>query len=62
MNAGQSKRIWNELFKVIDSSDIVIMMLDARDPEGTRSRHVEEFLRKEKPHKHIVFVLNKVVF
>uniref|UniRef100_A0A224XKG7 Nucleolar GTP-binding protein 2 n=1 Tax=Panstrongylus lignarius TaxID=156445 RepID=A0A224XKG7_9HEMI len=60
MSAGQSRRIWNELYKVIDSSDIVIMILDARDPMGTRSRHVEEFLRKEKPHKHIVFVLNKV--
>ncbi|KAK9511428.1 hypothetical protein O3M35_000088 [Rhynocoris fuscipes] len=60
MNAGQSKRIWNELYKVIDSSDIVIMVLDARDPFGTRSKHVEEFLRNEKPHKHIVFVLNKV--
>lgn len=33
---GQSKRIWNELYKVIDSSDVVIHVLDARDPEGTR--------------------------
>lgn len=34
---GQSKRIWNELYKVIDSSDVVIHVLDARDPLGTRS-------------------------
>lgn len=60
MSAGQSKRIWNELYKVIDSSDVVLMVLDARDPMGTRSRKVEEFLRKEKPHKHIIFVMNKV--
>ncbi|KAL8714608.1 MAG: hypothetical protein Q9220_001556 [cf. Caloplaca sp. 1 TL-2023] len=33
---GQSKRIWNELYKVIDSSDVVIHVLDARDPLGTR--------------------------
>lgn len=59
MKAGQSKRIWNELFKVIDSSDIVIQVLDTRDPMGTRSNHVEQFLKKEKPHKHLVFILNK---
>lgn len=58
--AGQSKRIWNELHKVIDSSDILINVLDARDPQGTRCYQVEEFLKKEKPHKHIIFVLNKV--
>ncbi|KAI9316753.1 NUC091 domain-containing protein [Dichotomocladium elegans] len=59
LNAGQSKRIWNELYKVIDSSDILIHVLDARDPLGTRCRKIEEFIRKEKPHKHLIFVLNK---
>lgn len=34
-------------------------VLDARDPQGTRSRHIEEFLRKDKPHKHLIFILNK---
>lgn len=58
--AGQSKRVWNELHKVIDSSDVLITVLDARDPQGTRCYQVEEFLKKEKPHKHIIFVLNKV--
>lgn len=58
--AGQSKRIWNELHKVIDSSDIILQVLDARDPMGTRSKHIEEFMRKEKPHKHLFFILNKV--
>lgn len=56
---GQSKRIWNELYKVIDSSDVVIHVLDARDPEGTRCRSVEKYIRTEAPHKHLVFVLNK---
>ena len=56
---GQSKRIWNELYKVIDSSDVVIVVLDARDPEGTRCRSVEKYIREEAPHKHLVFVLNK---
>ena len=56
---GQSKRIWNELYKVIDSSDVVIHVLDARDPEGTRCRSVEKYIREEAPHKHLVFILNK---
>eukprot|EP00817_Percolomonadidae_sp_ATCC50343_P005226 CAMPEP_0117423318 /NCGR_PEP_ID=MMETSP0758-20121206/3972_1 /TAXON_ID=63605 /ORGANISM="Percolomonas cosmopolitus, Strain AE-1 (ATCC 50343)" /LENGTH=191 /DNA_ID=CAMNT_0005206447 /DNA_START=550 /DNA_END=1126 /DNA_ORIENTATION=+ len=29
---GTSKRIWGELYKVIDSSDVLIQVLDARDP------------------------------
>ncbi|XP_071440549.1 uncharacterized protein Ns2 [Hetaerina americana] len=60
MGAGQSRRIWNELHKVIDSSDVVLQVLDARDPLGTRSGHLEKFLREEKPHKHLVLILNKV--
>ncbi|KAH8600984.1 NUC091 domain-containing protein [Bisporella sp. PMI_857] len=56
---GQSKRIWNELYKVIDSSDVVIHVLDARDPLGTRCRSVEKYIKEEAPHKHLIFVLNK---
>ncbi|XP_043581261.1 nucleolar GTP-binding protein 2 [Bombus pyrosoma] len=60
MSAGQSKRIWNELYKVIDSSDVILQVLDARDPLGTRSPPIEKYLRTEKPHKHLMFILNKV--
>lgn len=60
LNAGQSKRIWGELYRVLDSADVVIQVLDARDPQGTRCRHIEKYLQKEKPHKHLVFLLNKV--
>jgi hypothetical protein len=57
---GQSRRIWGELYKVIDSSDVVIQVLDVRDPMGTRCRSVEKHIKEEKPHKHLVFLLNKV--
>ncbi|EGF81349.1 hypothetical protein BATDEDRAFT_19365 [Batrachochytrium dendrobatidis JAM81] len=56
---GQSKRIWNELYKVIDSSDVIIHVLDARNPEGTRCPNVERHLKKEARHKQLIFVLNK---
>ncbi|KAH9850486.1 P-loop containing nucleoside triphosphate hydrolase protein [Lenzites betulinus] len=49
------------LHKVIDESDIVILVLDARDPEGCRSRLVEEEVRRrESEGKKLVFVLNKI--
>lgn len=60
MAAGQSKRIWNELYKVVDSSDVILQVLDARDPMGTRSAYIEKYLKTEKPHKHLIFILNKV--
>ncbi|KAK5604689.1 Nucleolar GTP-binding protein 2 [Crenichthys baileyi] len=56
---GQSKRIWGELYKVIDSSDVIIQVLDARDPMGTRSKSIETYLKKEKSWKQLIFVLNK---
>lgn len=56
---GQSKRIWGELYKVIDSSDVIIQVLDARDPMGTRSKSIESYMKKEKSWKHLIFVLNK---
>lgn len=58
--AGRSNRVWGELYKVLDSSDVVVEVIDARDPEGTRCKHIEEFLRKEKPHKHLILLMNKV--
>lgn len=59
LRAGQSKRIYNELFKVIDSSDVLLQVVDVRDPMGTRSSYLENYLKKEKPFKHLVIVLNK---
>ncbi|KAL5715561.1 Nuclear/nucleolar GTPase 2 [Ranunculus cassubicifolius] len=56
---GQSKRIWGELYKVIDSSDVVVQVLDARDPQGTRCHHLEKHLKEHCSHKHMVFLLNK---
>ncbi|KAK1582408.1 hypothetical protein Q3G72_014654 [Acer saccharum] len=56
---GQSKRIWGELYKVIDSSDVVVQVLDARDPQGTRCYHLEKHLKEHCTHKHMILLLNK---
>ena len=56
---GQSRRIWGELYKVIDSSDVLLQVLDARDPMGTRCKHLESHLKYNHRQKHLIFVLNK---
>jgi len=57
---GTSRRIYSELWKVVDCADVIVEVLDARDPMGTRCFHLEREIRKNRPHKHIVLVLNKV--
>lgn len=39
---GHSKRLWGELYKVLDSSDVVIQVLDARDPMGKYIIQIED--------------------
>ena len=34
-------------------------VLDARDPNGTRCRHLERHLKKNARHKHMLLLLNK---
>jgi nuclear GTP-binding protein len=49
------------LHKVVDEADVVVLVLDARDPAGCRSRLVEEEVRRrEAEGKRLVFVLNKI--
>lgn len=56
---GTSRRIYGELYKVIDSSDVVLHVLDARDPLGTLCDSVLDYMKKEKAHKQVVLLLNK---
>nr|ODO02467.1 nuclear GTP-binding protein [Cryptococcus depauperatus CBS 7855] len=56
-----SKAFMRELRKVIERSDVIIQVLDARDPEGTRSRWVEDEVRKrDLQGKKLLGVLNKI--
>jgi ribosome biogenesis GTPase A len=39
---------------------VLVCVLDARDPMGTRCRGIEKELQQaDRRHKHLVFVLNK---
>lgn len=45
---------------MVESSDVVLEVLDARDPEGCRARSVEAAILAKDPTKKIVLVLNKI--
>jgi nuclear GTP-binding protein len=56
----QSRRAYmKDLRSVIDKSDVLLWVLDARDPAGGRSAAVEEAVLS-RPDKRLVVVLNKV--
>lgn len=57
---GQSKRIWGEFYKVVDCSDVILHVIDARNVPGTRCQMIETHIAKNAAHKHLVFVLNKI--
>ena len=50
------------LHRVVDEADMVLLVLDARDPAGCRSRLVEEEeRRREAEGKRLLFVLTRSV-
>ena len=51
-----------ELKSVIESSDIILEVLDARDPEGCRCREIESEILAASGDKRIIFILNKIPF
>ncbi|KAM7422253.1 hypothetical protein PAMA_010362 [Pampus argenteus] len=50
----------SELNKVIDASDVVLEVLDARDPLGCRCPQLEEAVLQSKGNKKLILVLNKI--
>lgn len=59
--AVQTKRAYfKQLKKVIESADVILEVLDARDPEGCRTRAVEAAILARGSGKRIVLVLNKI--
>ncbi|KAG9118705.1 hypothetical protein FRC07_006655, partial [Ceratobasidium sp. 392] len=52
------KAYMREFHKVVELSDVIIQVLDARDPQGCRSPSVEDEVRRSE--KRLVCVLNKI--
>lgn len=56
----KSRKAYDKVFKtVVEASDVILYVLDARDPESTRSKKVEEAVLQN-PDKRLILVLNKV--
>lgn len=57
-----SRKTFDKVFKqVVEEADVVLYVLDARDPEGTRSREVERsVVAAAAGGKRLILILNKV--
>ncbi|CAB4062500.1 NUG1 [Lepeophtheirus salmonis] len=54
-----AKAYYKEFRQVLERADVILQVLDARDPLGTRSREVEETILNAASKKRLVLVLNK---
>ncbi|KAH6615214.1 nucleolar GTP-binding protein-like protein 2 [Boeremia exigua] len=57
-----SRKQFDKIYKqVVDSADVVLYVLDARDPIGTRSKDVEQLIMSaDGGSKRLIFILNKI--
>ena len=61
MKEQQRRHYIRMLHKVDDEADVILLVLNARDPAGCRSRLVEEEVRRRKAEgKRLVSVLNEI--
>lgn len=54
------KTFYKEFRKVVDAADVVLEVLDARDPLGSRCKQMEETILSSGTGKRLVLVLNKI--
>eukprot|EP00127_Corallochytrium_limacisporum_P000977 Clim_evm61s33 gene=Clim_evmTU61s33 len=59
VSEGSRKAFFKEVRKVLDACDVILEVLDARDPIGCRCIEMEEMIQL-KPDKKLVIILNKI--
>ena len=61
INKDNSKKQYMKILEqVIENSDVILEVLDARDPLNTRSKEIESSILRRKDEKKIIFILNKI--
>ncbi|XP_054266407.1 guanine nucleotide-binding protein-like 3 homolog [Macrosteles quadrilineatus] len=56
---GSVKAYYKEFKKVIEAADVVLEVVDARDPMGTRCKQVEAAVMESPTRKRLIIVVNK---
>ncbi|NXC64500.1 GNL3 protein, partial [Aleadryas rufinucha] len=60
LNKNSKKSFCRELIKVLEASDVVLEVLDARDPMGCRCPQLEQAVTCSGGNKKLLLVLNKI--
>ncbi|WP_457557640.1 YlqF/YawG family GTPase [Candidatus Harpocratesius sp.] len=56
----RTEKHWKEIFNtVIQETDIILEVLDARNPLGTHNRMIEDFVKQNRPEIEIYLIMNK---
>ena len=56
----KTEQHWQDVFKaVISDTDVVLEILDARNPLGTHNHAIEKFIQNNRPQIKLILVLNK---
>jgi len=51
---------YHEFKKVVEAADVIIEVLDARDPMGCRCPDIEQTIATKYPNKKVILLLNKI--
>ena len=52
------KAYFKEFKKVVEEADVILEILDARDPLGCRTKHIEDMILSSQ--KRVILILNKI--
>ncbi len=54
------KAYYKEFRKVVENADVILEVLDARDPLGCRVKKIEEMILGSGTNKRVILILNKI--
>jgi large subunit GTPase 1 len=51
--------VWRQLWRVVERSDLIVQIVDARNPLFFRSTDLETYVREIDPRKRCLLLVNK---